>query len=84
MLGERQGEWDVFFFASHRKPDSQLFELLEELPGVCSYDADGVLAELQDAQHPQAVQPALTYLRQVVVLQLSGGLRQHTPWSGVI
>ena len=71
------------FFVPHGKPDSQLFELLEELPGVGSYDADGVLAELQDTQHPQAIQPALTYLRQVVVLQLSGGYRQHKQWSGV-
>jgi len=58
-------------------PDSQRLEFLEELPGVGADDAHGVVAELQDPQHPQAVQPALAHLRQVVVLKLPGRRQQQ-------
>lgn len=57
--------------------DSQLAELLAGLPGVRSYPADGVVAEVELLQSQEAVKPALTHLRQVVVVQLPAG-PQHT------
>lgn len=56
---------------------SQFLQLLAELPGVWSDDADGVLAEPQHTQHVQAIQPAFVDLRQVVVLQLSEYIRKQ-------
>lgn len=60
-----------------RRTHSQFLQLLAKLPGVWSDDADGVLADPQDSQHAQAVQPAFVDLSQVVVLQLSGRQRQE-------
>lgn len=53
--------------------DSQLVELLAELPGVGSDLADCVVAEVKLLQSQQAVQPPLVHLRQVVVVQLPKG-----------
>lgn len=58
--------------------DSQLTEFLAELPGVRSDPADGIVAEVELLQSQQAVQPALTHLRQVVVVQLPAGPHTHT------
>lgn len=57
--------------------DSQLGELLAELPGVRSDPADGVVGEVELLQSQQAVQPALIHLRQVVVVQLPAGPHKH-------
>ncbi len=61
-----------------KKVDSQLAEFLAEFPGVRSDPADGVVAEVELLQSQQAVQPALTHLRQVVVVQLPAGPHTHT------
>lgn len=61
-----------------KKVDSQLAEFLAELPGVRSDPADGVVAEVELLQSQQAVQPAFTHLRQVVVVQLPAGPHTHT------
>lgn len=65
--------------------DSQLRQLLAELPGVRLDPADGVVAEVELLQRQQAVQPALIHLRQVVVVQLPADTHTHTntraPWS---
>lgn len=58
--------------------DSQLGELLAELPGVSSDPADGVVAEVKLLQSQQAVQPPLVHLSQVVVFQLPEGRRKGT------
>lgn len=57
--------------------DSQLAEFLAELPGVRSDPADGVVAEVELLQSQQAVQPAFTHLRQVVVVQLPAATHAH-------
>lgn len=49
---------------------SQLAEFLAGLPGVRSDPADGVVLEVEVLQRHEAVEPALTDLRQVVVVQL--------------
>lgn len=61
-----------------KKVDSQLAELLAELPGVRSDPADGIVAEVELLQSQQAVQPDLTHLRQVVVVQLPASPHTHT------
>lgn len=61
-----------------RGVDSQLAEFLAELPGVRSNPADGVVAEVELLQSEQAVQPALTHFRQVVVVQLPADAHKHT------
>lgn len=53
--------------------DSQLAEFLAELPGLRSDPADGVVAEVELLQSQQSIQPALTHLCQVVVVQLPAG-----------
>lgn len=58
--------------------DSQLTEFLAELPGVRSDPVDAVVAEVELLQSQQAVQPAFTHLRQVVVVQLPAGPHTHT------
>lgn len=57
--------------------DSQLAEFLAEFPGVRSDPADAVVAEVELLQSQQAVQPAFTHLRQVVVVQLPAGPHTH-------
>lgn len=58
--------------------DSQLSQLLAELPGVGLDPADGVVAEVELLQGQQPVQPALIHLRQVVVVQLPADTDTHT------
>lgn len=65
-----------------KRVDSQLAEFLAELPGVRSNPADGVVAEVELLQSEQAVQPALTHLRQVVVVQLPAEADDHTQTHG--
>lgn len=65
--GEEEKEWD-----------SQLRQLLAELPGVRLDPADGVMAEVELLQGQQAVQPALIHLRQVVVVQLPADTHTRT------
>lgn len=47
-----------------------MVERLAELPGVGADPADGVVGQVQLLQRQEPVEPALTHLRQVVVLQL--------------
>lgn len=50
--------------------DLQLFQAAAELPGIGSDKSDVVVAESENAEHVQAVQPTLIQLGQVIVLQL--------------
>lgn len=80
MKGEKAGGWRGpagFRGAGADCLDSQLGELLAELPGVRSDPADGVVGEVELLQSQQAVQPALIHLRQVVVVQLPAGPHKH-------
>lgn len=50
---------------------AQFLQLLAKLPGIWSDNTNSILADPQDTQHAQAIQPTFVDLSQVVVLQLS-------------
>lgn len=59
---------------------AQFLQLLAKLPGIWSDNTNGILADPQDTQHAQAIQPTFVDLSQVVVLKLPGTqMQEKTP-----
>lgn len=62
----------------------QFLQLLAKFPSIWANDAHGILADPENAQHAQTIQPAFVNLSKVIVVQLTKNLMTKRECISVI